>query len=146
MLLLCYDYVTNILYITILKQYITVFLLYFVFMDFKEAIEIINNKGITAYELNKELGLNEAGIRRVLTYKITNPQRKTKESLIEYAKKIQKTIQNDTNNDSIKNESSLKEEIIELRESNKNLRETNTKLSKSLENLSKTLENLSKKL
>lgn len=57
-------------------------------MELQKAIEILNTKGVTAYELSKELGLNEAGLRRVLNHEVGNPQRKTKEALISYAKKV----------------------------------------------------------
>ncbi|CAL2084825.1 S24 family peptidase [Tenacibaculum sp. 190524A02b] len=65
-------------------------------MDFIEAIEILNNEGVTAYEINKATGLNEAGIRRVLNGNVTNPQRKTKDILIKFAEGLKKPIHNDT--------------------------------------------------
>ena len=54
------------------------------YMDFKKSIEIIKKKGFSAYEIHKKTGLNEAGIRRVLNNEIENPQRKTKEGIIQF--------------------------------------------------------------
>jgi hypothetical protein len=54
-------------------------------MELKKAIQIINSKGVTAYEIHKETSLNEAGIRRVLKEEVLNPQRKTKDALISFA-------------------------------------------------------------
>lgn len=66
-------------------------------MEFKKALKFINNQGFTAYEIHKKTGLNEAGVRRILNKEVENPQRKTKEALIKFAKDNLKPIQNDTN-------------------------------------------------
>lgn len=68
-------------------------------MNLKTAIEVINNKGVTAYQLHKETGFNEAGLRRVLNGEVDKPQRKTQEAIINYAISIQETnaILTDTN-------------------------------------------------
>ena len=58
-------------------------------MNLKEIIQLIENKGFTAYEIHKKTGLNEAGVRRILTGKIEKPQRKTFEMLKKFAKSIQ---------------------------------------------------------
>lgn len=64
-------------------------------MNLKKSIELLNNKGITAYEIHKKTGLNEAGVRRVLNGDVETPQRKTREAIIDYAEKFI-TIQTDT--------------------------------------------------
>ncbi|CAL2056120.1 hypothetical protein [Tenacibaculum sp. 190524A05c] len=54
-------------------------------MELSEAIQIINNNKITAYEIYKKTGLNESGIRRVLNKEVSKPQRRTRNSLIKIA-------------------------------------------------------------
>jgi methyl-accepting chemotaxis protein len=65
-------------------------------MELKKAIEIINNQGFTAYELHKETGLNESGLRRVLANEVEKPQRKTRLAIIKFALDHLNTIESDT--------------------------------------------------
>lgn len=65
-------------------------------MNFKKALKTIENQGVTAYEIHKKTGLNEAGVRRILNNEVENPQRKTKETLVKFAKEHIITIENDT--------------------------------------------------
>lgn len=67
-------------------------------MDFKETIDLINAHGVTAYEIHKETGLNEAGVRRVLNGEVDNPQRKTREAILSFAERFKKPIQPDIKN------------------------------------------------
>ena len=64
-------------------------------MTFEDSIIYIKNKGFSAYEIHKTTGLNEAGVRKILSNKVANPQRKTKEIIIDFATKA---MENDTNN------------------------------------------------
>lgn len=66
-------------------------------MDYDTSINFINSKGISAYEIHKATGLNEAGVRRVLKGLVSNPQRKTKEALIDYAIQLKSTDTNTIN-------------------------------------------------
>ena len=62
-------------------------------MTFEDSLNYIIEKGISAYEIYKNTDLTEAGVRKVLSKKVANPQRKTREIIIEFANKIK---QNDT--------------------------------------------------
>ena len=63
-------------------------------MTFEDSIIYIKDKGFSAYEIYKNTDLTEAGVRKVLSNKVANPQRKTKEIIIEFATNAK---QNDTN-------------------------------------------------
>jgi len=62
-------------------------------MTFEDSIIYIKDKGFSAYEIHNKTGLNEAGVRKILSNKVANPQRKTKEIIIEFATKA---MENDT--------------------------------------------------
>jgi len=62
--------------------------LYAEHMEFKNAISIIKEQGYKAYEIHKQTGLNESGIRRVLNNEIDNPQRKTRKGIIQFANSV----------------------------------------------------------
>jgi|TARA_B110000902_G_C14068421_1_gene498309 hypothetical protein len=57
-------------------------------MNYEESIKYLRENSHSAYEIYKATGLSEAGLRKVLKGKITNPQRRTKEALIEYTQNI----------------------------------------------------------
>ena len=57
-------------------------------MNYEESIKYLRDNSHSAYEIYKATGLSEAGLRRVLKGEITNPQRKTKELLIQYTQNI----------------------------------------------------------
>lgn len=63
-------------------------------MTFEDSLNYIKEKGVSAYEIYKNTDLTEAGARKVLSGKVANPQRKTKEIIVEFAKNIK---QSDTN-------------------------------------------------
>ena len=63
-------------------------------MTFEDSIIYLKDKGFSAYEIYKNTDLTEAGVRKVLSNKVANPQRKTKEIIIEFATNAK---QNDTN-------------------------------------------------
>jgi len=89
-------------------------------MNFKETIELLNSQGVTAYEIHKATGLNEAGVRRILNNEVSKPQRKTQESIVKYAS----TILSNTNKVIIKKkESDLSMEVKELKEQVKGLQD-----------------------
>jgi transcriptional regulator with XRE-family HTH domain len=81
-------------------------------MDFEKSLKYLVSKGVTAYEIAEAMNVNESGIRRVLNGKVVNPQRKTKEVIILYAKKLseEKTFESTVND----NEVISKDEIIKL--------------------------------
>ena len=62
--------------------------LYAEHIAFKKALSIIKDKGVKAYEIHKKTGLNESGLRRILNEEIDNPQRKTRQVLIDFAGSI----------------------------------------------------------
>ena len=62
--------------------------LYAEHIAFKKALSIIKDKGVKAYEIHKKTGLNESGLRRILNQEIDNPQRKTRQVLIDFAESI----------------------------------------------------------
>ena len=72
--------------------------LYAEHIAFKKALSVIKDKGVKAYTIHKKTGLNEAGIRRILNEEVKNPQRKTKEILMNFAKSISKEAESDTLN------------------------------------------------
>jgi len=83
-------------------------------MTFEESIKYIKLKGFSAYEIHQDTGLNEAGVRKVLKNKVANPQRKTREIIIEFAAKA---IQNDNNDvtlsaEELKNMEDLASDVI----------------------------------
>ena len=55
---------------------------------FKNALSIIKNKNVKAYEIHKKTGLNQSGLRRILNEEIDNPQRKTRQVIIDFAESI----------------------------------------------------------
>lgn len=63
-------------------------------MTFEDSIIYLKNKGFSAYEIHNNTDLTEAGVRKILSNKVANPQRKTKEIIIDFATKAK---QNDTN-------------------------------------------------
>jgi transcriptional regulator with XRE-family HTH domain len=50
----------------------------------KKILEIVNSKGITAYELSKSTGLNESGLNRIIKGEISNPHTTTIDKLYSY--------------------------------------------------------------
>lgn len=62
--------------------------LYAEHIAFKKALSAIKDKGVKAYEIHKKTGLNESGLRRVLNKEIDNPQRKTRQGIIDFANSI----------------------------------------------------------
>jgi len=62
--------------------------LYAEHIAFKKALSVIKDKGVKAYEIHKKTGLNQSGLRRVLNEEIDNPQRKTRQVLIDFAESI----------------------------------------------------------
>ena len=66
-------------------------------MNFPSALQIIRQKGVTAYELASATGLNESGLRRILDGEVENPRRTTKEKIILYVEGMS-TVQDDTLN------------------------------------------------
>ena len=64
-------------------------------MTFEDSIIYLKDKGFSAYEIYKNTDLTEAGVRKILSNKVANPQRKTKKIIIDFATKAK---QNDTNN------------------------------------------------
>ena len=62
--------------------------LYAEHIAFKKALSVIKDKGVKAYEIHKKTGLNESGLRRILNQEIDNPQRKTRQVLIDFAGSI----------------------------------------------------------
>jgi|TARA_B110000902_G_scaffold68484_1_gene81216 DNA-binding transcriptional regulator YiaG len=58
-------------------------------MNYEESIKYLRRKSHSAYEIHKATGLTEAGIRKVLNNKVVNPQRKTKEALIDYVNQLE---------------------------------------------------------
>jgi len=62
--------------------------LYAEHIAFKKALSVIKNKGVKAYEIHKKTGLNQSGLRRILNEEIDNPQRKTRQVLIDFAESI----------------------------------------------------------
>ena len=99
-------------------------------MNFKKTIELLNNQGVTAYEIHKATGLNEAGVRRILNNEVDKPQRKTQESIVKFAstilsntKETIEVIKQDTNPlqekvDLLEEKIKDKEKIIQLLEAN----------------------------
>lgn len=61
-------------------------------MNLKEIIQIIENKGFTAYEIHRKTGLNQAGLRNILNGKVEKPQRKTFEILKKFVNTIESNI------------------------------------------------------
>ena len=72
--------------------------LYAEHIAFKNALNVIKEQGFKAYTIHKKTGLNEARIRRILNEEVKNPQRKTKEILMNFAKLISKEAESDTLN------------------------------------------------
>ena len=62
--------------------------LYAEHIAFKKALSVIKDKGVKAYEIHKKTGLNQSGLRRVLNKEIDNPQRKTRQGIIDFANSI----------------------------------------------------------
>ena len=62
--------------------------LYAEHIAFKNALSIIKDKGVKAYEIHKKTGLNQSGLRRILNEEIDNPQRKTRQVIIDFANSI----------------------------------------------------------
>ena len=62
--------------------------LYAEHIAFKNALSIIKNKNVKAYEIHKKTGLNQSGLRRILNEEIDNPQRKTRQVIIDFANSI----------------------------------------------------------
>ena len=62
--------------------------LYAEHIAFKKALSVIKDKGVKAYEIHKKTGLNQSGLRRILNEEIDNPQRKTRQVLIDFAESI----------------------------------------------------------
>ena len=58
-------------------------------MNYEESIKYLRRKSHSAYEIHKATGLTEAGIRKVLNNKVVNPQRKTKEAIIDYVNQLE---------------------------------------------------------
>ena len=52
-------------------------------MELQKAIDVLNTKGITAYEIHKDTGLNEASLRKVLKGEVVKPQKKTRKVIVE---------------------------------------------------------------
>ena len=63
-------------------------ILYAEHIAFKNALSIIKNKNVKAYEIHKKTGLNQSGLRRILNEEIDNPQRKTRQVIIDFAESI----------------------------------------------------------
>jgi len=61
-------------------------------MNLKEIIQIIEDKGFTAYEIHRKTGLNQAGLRNILNGKVEKPQRKTFEILKNFVNAIESNI------------------------------------------------------
>ena len=57
-------------------------------MNYEESIKYLRENSHSSYEIHKATGLSEAGLRKVLKGKITKPQRKTKELLIDYVNQL----------------------------------------------------------
>ena len=57
-------------------------------MNYEESIKYLRENSHSAYEIHKATGLNESALRKVLKGKITKPQRKTKEAIIDYANQL----------------------------------------------------------
>jgi hypothetical protein len=68
-------------------------------MDFKRALKVIKNQDYKAYEIHKQTGLNESGLRRVLNNEIENPQAKTKKGIIQFARSIEPDLESQENTD-----------------------------------------------
>jgi transcriptional regulator with XRE-family HTH domain len=68
-------------------------------MDFKRALKVIKNEDYKAYEIHKQTGLNESGLRRVLNNEIENPQAKTKKGIIKFARSIAPDLESQENTD-----------------------------------------------
>jgi len=62
--------------------------LYAEHIAFKKALSVIKDKGVKAYEIHKKTGLNQSGLRRILNEEIDNPQRKTRQGIIDFASSI----------------------------------------------------------
>lgn len=60
-------------------------------MNFKEAIEILKNNGITAYEIASKTNLTEVGINKIFSGKTKKPHKSTQETIIKYAKSLANT-------------------------------------------------------
>jgi len=57
-------------------------------MSLIEAIEILKEKGVTAYEIASKTDLTEAGVLKILSGKTKKPHKSTIQTLINYAKSI----------------------------------------------------------
>ena len=57
-------------------------------MNYEESIKYLRRESHSAYEICKATGLNEAGLRKVLKGEIIKPQRKTKETIIDYVNQL----------------------------------------------------------
>jgi hypothetical protein len=68
-------------------------------MNYKRALKVIKNQDYKAYEIHKQTGLNESGLRRVLNNEIENPQAKTKKGIISFARSIAPDLELQENTD-----------------------------------------------
>ena len=62
--------------------------LYAEHIEFKNALNVIKEQGYKAYEIHKQTGLNESGVRRVLNNEIDKPHKKTRKGIIQFANSV----------------------------------------------------------
>jgi len=67
-------------------------------IDFKDALAYLQKKGVTARELSNFSGLSAGSLFAVLDGTTQNPRKKTKDVVIEYAKKLMEDYKESFNN------------------------------------------------